>query len=110
MAAAKRTESERAAGADAEATEAVAQSDPRMEYLRKMQEGVDAEWQYDSKMNPKIEGDPIPAGGDVKVVVLLDKYHVKVDDVYQTFERGNVLLVSEAVAKRGVKFDGLKRL
>lgn len=110
MAAAKRTESERAAGADAEATEAAAQSDPRMEYLRKMQEDADTASGSRSLFDPEIKGDPIPAGGDVKVVVLLDKYHIKVDDVYQTFERGNVLLVSEAIAKRGVKFDGLKRL
>lgn len=100
---------ERAPGADEETTKATGSRDPRAEALKALQAQADTRREAENPA-PAFEGDPVDAGGTVKVGVLFDRYQLRVDDVWRTFEKGAVLKVSEEVADRGESIEGLKRL
>lgn len=106
--AARRSGEERAPGAD-ETTTKDAVKDARAEALKALQAQADAHREA-TDPEPSFEGDPVAAGGDVKVGVVFDSYQLRVDDAWRRFAHGSVLSVSKADADRGESIGGLKRL
>lgn len=107
--AARRSGEERAPGADETTTKAPAGRDARAEALLALQAQVDTRREQTDPA-PSFTGDPVAAGGDVKVGVVFDSYQLRVDDAWRRFAHGSVLSVSKADADRGESIGGLKRL
>lgn len=104
-----RKSDERAPGADEETTKAPAGRDARAEALLALQAQVDTRREQTDPA-PSFTGDPVAAGGDVKVGVVFDSYQLHVDDAWNRFPAGTVLSVDEKTAVRGETIGGLKRL
>lgn len=105
---AARNGEERAPGAD-ETTKNAPAKDSRAEALKALQAQADAR-RESLDPEPVFEGDPVAAGGDVKVGVVFDHYQLNVGGVWRTFKKGDVLKVSKDDADRGESLEGLKRL
>lgn len=104
-----RKSDERAPGADEETTKAPAGRDARAEALLALQAQADTRREQTDPA-PSFTGDPVAAGGDVKVGVVFDSYQLHVDDAWHRFPAGTVLSVDEKTANRGETIGGLKRL
>lgn len=105
---AARAKTDRAPGAEGE-NEKQVPADPRGEALRRLQAQV-ADHHAENDPVYSYEGDPVAAGGGVKVGVVFDHYQLRVDGVWRSFVKGDVLEVSKDDADRGESLEGLKRL
>lgn len=106
---ARRTGEDRAPGADAETTKTTGGRDARAEALKALQAQADTHREATAP-DLSFTGDPVAAGGDVKVGVVFDSYQLHVDDAWRRFPAGTVLTVDEKTADRGETIGGLKRL